>query len=859
MEGELTIFDEPHHHTLELMAARALANGDAATAFALADRRCRTRPAPSSYCYVLRAEASHRMGEVAEAVADLELALEISPEDIVVTRRLLAWAAGERQRMAAAAILASDRDIGALRGALTVLRRDGRRAFAALAVLDDAIKGWAAWSRNAPVELLIASQGDSLTIALAPDPHHPLASRDLCAVEIDVARPRSRHPQSISLRLGTETFFATRAQPNATPPPPPPCSRDSAAPHAAPDGAPLGAPLGVTVIVPVYGDYAATKACLDSLLKALRGEARARVLIVDDASPDERIRRHLARLGRTAAVEVLTNEVNTGFVGAVNRALGCVEDDDVVLLNSDTIVPPGFLERLAAAAYSSPDIGTVTPLSNNGEFMSFPVANASNPVGSATEIEAINRVAAEVNRGRIVDLPSGIGFCLYVTRRCLDGAGGLSERFHRGYLEDTDFCLRARDLGWRNVCATDVFVGHAGSRSFRHEKKSLVSRNFKVLEQSFPRYPVECIAFRDADPLRPARAAIERAMPQRPGHVLLVTGSGALAAVAGERARHLTAQRREVLICYIRHRPAGLAGGLSDPNGDVPQSIEFDLSSADGRERLAAFVRQARPSRIEFVDPAGIPDEVARALCGLGIPYDAWIADAGLPGPGPDAAALAARLRRGDRPFAQPGRRNDAAQAAPTQSASTLIMDGAGRILAPCAQAEAFARRFLSAQNIGKLERVARPGRATRIRPLDGADRLGIVPVRTSALELRYLREIARVMRDAHPQIAIAVLGETLDDLMLMRFGNVFVSGPVPPADLKRLIRQYRLNAVLAGFGAPLFGHPMVETVMHCGLPVAYFDWSLGDCKPSAKDLAIDPSVSPHDAAIALGRWAARR
>jgi GT2 family glycosyltransferase len=49
-----------------------------------------------------------------------------------------------------------------------------------------------------------------------------------------------------------------------------------------------------------------------------------------------------------------------------------------------------------------------------------------------------------VNTGLAVDVPNGIGFCLYVTRRCLDEVGLLSEAFQRGYLEDVDFCLRAR-------------------------------------------------------------------------------------------------------------------------------------------------------------------------------------------------------------------------------------------------------------------------------------------------------------------------------------------------------------------------------------------------------------------------------
>jgi hypothetical protein len=441
MPADPTIFDEPHHQALELLAIRALAGGDAETAFALADRRCRTTPAPTAHCFVLRAEASYRMGATAAAISDLDVALEISPADVAINRRMLAWSRGWRRRAAAAAILAGDRDIATLQSALTIIERDrqggapgggerdGRPGWASIAVLDDAIRGWAtwgAWNGNATIELSIADPAGSITIALKPDRNHPLGGRETHAVAIDVVRPRSRLSQTISSATRHHTFFSIRAPANDVP------RNETSSNEASPPATSGPGDVGTTVIVPVYQDFAATKACLSSLFRAIGPGVHARVVIVDDASQDRRIRRYLARLGSMPSVEVLTNRQNMGFVGAVNRALGGVAAGDVVLLNADTIVPPGFLERLARAAHAAPDIGTVTPLSNNGDFMSFPTANTVNPLGSAKDIEAVDRIAAAVNRGRIIDVPNGIGFCLYVARRCLDRTGALSERFHRG-------------------------------------------------------------------------------------------------------------------------------------------------------------------------------------------------------------------------------------------------------------------------------------------------------------------------------------------------------------------------------------------------------------------------------------------
>ena len=236
----------------------------------------------------------------------------------------------------------------------------------------------------------------------------------------------------------------------------------------------------------------ATIACFDSLIKARAsrsGKDAFRILAVDDASPEAELRRYLNELAAARTIDLLVNTANLGFVGTINRALKEVPAGDVVLLNSDTIVPPGFVDRLAAVARSAPNIGTVTPLSNNGDIFSFPTPNDVNPMQGYEQILGIDRVASTANAGDAIDVPSGIGFCLYITRDCLDAVGGLSENFERGYLEDVDLCLRARAKGFRNVCAPSVYVGHHGSKSFQHEKRSLVLRNLGRSGPAIPELP----------------------------------------------------------------------------------------------------------------------------------------------------------------------------------------------------------------------------------------------------------------------------------------------------------------------------------------------------------------------------------
>src|ERR1700683_3408879 len=104
MTVDRTIFDEPHYESLELLAAVALADGNIAPAFKLADRRCRIPPVPEAHCYVLRGEASYQMGAKADAIGDMAKALDISPDNIAANRRMLAWAHGGQQGKAAGAL-----------------------------------------------------------------------------------------------------------------------------------------------------------------------------------------------------------------------------------------------------------------------------------------------------------------------------------------------------------------------------------------------------------------------------------------------------------------------------------------------------------------------------------------------------------------------------------------------------------------------------------------------------------------------------------------------------------------------------------------------------------------------------------
>ena len=843
-----TIFDEPHHQSLELLATKALADGNTIAAFKLADRRCRILPLPEPHSYVLRSEACFQMGAKASAISDLAKALEIAPDDIAANRRMLAWATGAQQKQAARALIGQVRNFNILRQAIQVLQANGEPNVASVTVLETTIEGWAVWQDAAPLKVSISNGADVTSEIFEPDPFHPLG---ICghATSFIVRRPKSTNSQSVLVSTAYNVFHTARITGNASAPR---AHVNATRPRNACD-------QRVTVIVPVYGDYGATRLCLDSLLHELKSSHHYHAILVDDATPDSQIAKYLIELESESCVQVLSNARNLGFIGSVNRALGHATQGDIIILNSDTIVPTGFIDRLATAARSASDIGTVTPLSNNGELTSFPIPHSVNPLGSWDDVARIDTIAANCNAGIIVDIPSGIGFCLYITRACLDTVGPLSEVFAPGYLEDADFCLRARELGFRNVCAPSVYVGHAGCKSFGPEKRSLVVRNLTVLERQFPNHRMECATFMAADPLRTARDAIERTAAAIACHPrLLVTGTGAISAIARERAREIGSEAQPVMILEVCYRADGPIVKIINSAGGMPQSLQFDLESSSERESLAHFIKSNAPSGMEFLDPANTPFQLIDLLVGLEIPYDIFIADAGLLGP--QNGQLVASAVRSMRPYAigESGGApfNTALEVAHCDDRWWQIAKSARCILVPCPQAEAFVASVLPAAALKKITRTYQSLRPEmRKQQRAGACHLGFVPVRSCAYEQRLIRDTARNLGRIRPDISMTVIGAALDDIGLMRSCNVFVTGAVDPEEFAQLVDALGVKCLFISTTQPLFAHPILSVAFASDVPTAYFDWSTGRIRPKKMDLTIDPRAALDDITDVLNNW----
>lgn len=283
----------------------------------------------------------------------------------------------------------------------------------------------------------------------------------------------------------------------------------------------------IDVIVPVYAGEAFVRRCLEAVFAG--GGAAHELVVVDDHSPEPALSAWLDELAAAGRITLLRNGRNLGFTGSVNRALAMHPERDVVLLNSDTEVAGDWLARLLRCAAAYPDAGTITPFSNNATICSYPFEGWTGELPGTLGLAGLDALFARTLPGVAADLPTGVGFCMFLRRACLDRVGVLDEAaFGRGYGEENDLCRRAAKAGWRNLLCADVFVYHKGGVSFGPGREALMAAGAAALRRLHPEYDGLVRAFIAADPLRPLRDAVDAAR--------VALGGAEEAALRAERA-----------------------------------------------------------------------------------------------------------------------------------------------------------------------------------------------------------------------------------------------------------------------------------------------------------------------------------
>jgi GT2 family glycosyltransferase len=246
-----------------------------------------------------------------------------------------------------------------------------------------------------------------------------------------------------------------------------------------------------SIVVVTRDNLPFLRLCLESVLA---GTDRPHELIVIDNGSSDGTPAYLERLAeRNPNVRPIVNDSNRGFATACNEGASRASGEILVLLNDDTAVGHGWLERLVAHLDRA-QVGMVGPTTNR--------------TGNEAQIDADYRTWAEHIRfaeerarrhaGDAFEIPTLTMFCVAMRRALYEEVGPLDERFETGLLEDDDYSRRVRNAGHRLLCADDAFVHHFGETSFG---KLVASGEYaRVLEANRARFETKW-----KEPWRPYR------------------------------------------------------------------------------------------------------------------------------------------------------------------------------------------------------------------------------------------------------------------------------------------------------------------------------------------------------------------
>lgn len=380
----------------------------------------------------------------------------------------------------------------------------------------------------------------------------------------------------------------------------------------------------IDVIVPVYDGLEETKRCIDSVLKN-RNATPFNLLVIDDCSPNPGIRSYLQALSEKGVIELLVNDKNIGFVRTANRGMSLHPDRDVLLLNSDTEVANDWLDRIVKHAESDGRIATITPFSNNAELCSFPRYCQPNALFLGKSVAEIDAVFASLPASQI-DIPTGVGFCMFIRRDALIDIGMFDElTFGMGYGEENDFCMRASAVGWRNVACSNVFVFHEGGVSFSTEKAALLEQAMIALDRRYPSYHRMIQEHLQKDPARSFRvlAQIKMLGKSRKAKYLFVAhglGGGVMKHLQ-ELADYISAD----VDCFFLKPGDGNFVELGCHCSEYHWSLFFDLGSE--YQKLLELLVGLDVERVHLHHLMGVPDAVLSLLNDLAVPFDVTLHD----------------------------------------------------------------------------------------------------------------------------------------------------------------------------------------------------------------------------------------
>ncbi|MDH0896638.1 MULTISPECIES: glycosyltransferase [unclassified Pseudomonas] len=217
----------------------------------------------------------------------------------------------------------------------------------------------------------------------------------------------------------------------------------------------------LTVIVPLWGEEAQIIRCVEGFRLGLEGTARSSMEVVLEygASSWGGWSEDLQQAIMSTGFRLVERKKGVEVVESLRSILMAVEEGDVLLLDAGVDCAGGLVNRLRIAARSRFGVGVVVPFSSRAGLYGVPAAlscdsNVSSRFGAA---------AAEVNAGVHLEVPLGMGPCLFLTGQCINLMKGADFSFSLGYGGESGLGFQVHVPGLLHLLACDAFAGCLGS------------------------------------------------------------------------------------------------------------------------------------------------------------------------------------------------------------------------------------------------------------------------------------------------------------------------------------------------------------------------------------------------------------
>jgi GT2 family glycosyltransferase len=371
----------------------------------------------------------------------------------------------------------------------------------------------------------------------------------------------------------------------------------------------------VSILIPVYGKFATTWACLCSLANTNAGRS-FEVILADDGSPD----RTAEMLTHVRGIRIVRNANNLGYLRTNNHAARHARGKWLCLLNNDTRVTSGWLAELVDTFQAFPEAGLV------GAKLLFPdgrLQEAGGVVfrdgGCANYGRWHDPSRSEYSFARPVDYCSAA--CALLPKQLWDELGGFDEYFAPAYYEDTDLAFRVREASRQVVYQPLARVVHYHGVTHGRDARRGLKRSLLTNRERFSKRWERVLATHP-DPEAPARNAAEHLCG--PGLLVLAEREPELderGAFPREWAYLERAQRAGHRVSLWSRQPSDASSAnrlkLQRRGVEVPHSPQIPS--------LSAYLRRSGERFSRVLVGEGVTDETLLATVRRHTPRANWL------------------------------------------------------------------------------------------------------------------------------------------------------------------------------------------------------------------------------------------